>query len=119
MYATVLDVGASLGRVISDTVEMTQINRWIAAAELILRTRLGDLATYDADIVSYVIVEAVCRKARNPDGKRNERIDDYSYGLNEDAARGEIFITDQEWELLTAGRDTRFSGAFTITLGGG
>jgi len=114
-YALHTDVATSLGRPITDQAEIAQVNQWIKNAELLIRHRLGDPALLDVAAVQYVIVEAVARRVRNPEGKQNERIDDYSYGLNPNDARVELFITDQEWELLTPSVER---GAFTIRLAG-
>ena len=62
-------------------------------------------------------VNAVERKLKNSDGKQNERIDDYSYGLEANWAKGTVGITDDEWaELLPSGRSRR--RAFMIDLSG-
>lgn len=113
VYALVTDVAATLGRPITDANEVSQVNTWIAGVETIIKARLGGdrFEQLDPDVARFVISEAVARRVRNPDGKQNERIDDYSYGLSSDAARAELWLTDEEWALLTP---TGTSGAFTI-----
>lgn len=120
-FVNVKDVGDRLGRPITDLEEVAQVNAWINDAETLIRARVRDFdvrvseGCLDPDIVRLVVGNAVERKLRNPDGKQNERIDDYSYGLNADAARGAVFITDEEWALLQpSGGD----GAFSIVPGG-
>ena len=75
--------------------------------------QIGDGAL-SADVVTMVTTNAVVRKALNPTGKQNERIDDYSYGLTEDAARGDLFLTEAEWGLLMP---VSASGAFSVRPG--
>jgi hypothetical protein len=112
--ASVQDVATSLGRPITSTEEIAQVNQWLGNAELLIRARLGDVALLDAEAVAYVETEAVVRKVRNPDGKVSEDIDDYRYRYGENAASGAIFITDAEWALLAPGGG---SGAFSVTPG--
>lgn len=108
-YAVVSDVAEELGRPISSLTsdETAQINRWLRRAEAVIRGRLpglDDLVTagaLTAEVVADVEAAAVARKVLNPEGKVAERIDDYDYRLNENSRRGEVFITDEEWALLT------------------
>lgn len=100
MTANVSTVSQSLGRSLEPH-EVEQVNWWIKGAELRIRSRLGDLDYLDQETLTYVVTEAVARKVRNPDGKRNERIDDYSYGYDTDAAKVDIDLTDTEWAMLT------------------
>ena len=105
-YANVTDVAATLGRPITSSDEIAQVNAWIKGCELKIKARLGNLADLDLDILTYVIGEAVARRVRNPEGKQNERIDDYSYGLAQEAARAEIYLTDEEWAMLAPSGST-------------
>lgn len=120
-YALVSDVSTRLGRPISDANEVAQVTAWLEDVETLIRARIPDLdgrvadGTPTAPTVVMVEANAVVRKVRNPDGKQNERIDDYSYGLNADAARGDLFLTDDEWALLEPGSG---NGAWTIRPGG-
>jgi hypothetical protein len=110
--ATVSDVATSLGRPVSTSAEVEQIQLWLDDAEMQVRLRLGDVSALDQQALRYVEREAVVLKVKNPDGKKSEGIDDYNYGRYDDAARGQVYITDEWWELLapkTAG------GAFTIS----
>ena len=79
--ATYTDVGVALGRPITDPLEQAQVTWWIESAELQIRTRLGDLALLNQDVLKYVVVEAVAAKAQNPEGAASESIDDYTYRL--------------------------------------
>lgn len=115
--ATVNDVATRLGRSFAEGSETAQVEAWISDVEAMISARIPDInerlesGILSAHVVSAVIANSVIRKVKNPDGKQNERIDDYSYGLTSDAARGELFLTDDEWSLLLPGAVT---GAFTI-----
>lgn len=113
-YATVIDVATTLGRPITDPDEQNQITDWISKTERIIAARLGDLANLDRQILADVISEVVARRARNPDGKRNERIDDYSYTLDAAASAVELTLTADEWARLS--QDGSTSGAYMPVL---
>jgi len=108
-------VGIELGRTITDALEIQQITSWITRAENKIRTRLGDLTLLDQPVLVDVVVQAVARKVRNPDGKVSEGIDDYNYRLNEASRKGEVFITDEEWADLSPGLN--LTGAFSTSPG--
>ncbi len=116
-YAVLTDVATRLGRPITNPDEVAQVNAWLADIEALVLGRIPDLADRVSAgnpteaVVKMVEANAVIRKIKNPDGKQNERIDDYSYGLNTDAARGDLFLSDEEWALLLPGSG---EGAFTI-----
>ena len=109
-YANIIDVATTLGRPITDPDEQNQINNWISKTERIISARLGDLDRLDRQILADVISEVVARRARNPDGKRNERIDDYSYTLDAAASAVELTLTADEWARLS--QDGSTSGAY-------
>lgn len=113
-YATVIDVATTLGRPITDHDEQAQILNWISKTERIISARLGDLDALDRQILADVISEVVARRARNPDGKRNERIDDYSYTLDAAASAVELTLTADEWARLS--QDGSTSGAYMPVL---
>lgn len=120
-YANVTDVGTRLGRPITDADELAQINAWLSDVESLILARiptlLDDVTAGSPSEAVVVMVEAnaVVRKVRNPDGKVSEDIDDYRYRYGENAARGELFLTPEEWALLEPGSG---GGAFTIVPGG-
>lgn len=105
----ITDVETSLGRTISDPVEQAQVEWWITSAELQIRSRLGDLALLDQEILNFVVVEAVAAKAQNPEGAASETVDDYTYRLPAESRR--VTILDEWWNLLDP--DTG-SGAFSV-----
>ncbi|MGJ9505392.1 hypothetical protein ACX3T3_05495 [Actinotignum schaalii] len=111
MVATIVDVETRLGRGLVDG-EVGQVNAWLADVAALITSRHPDYTTRVArEIAVMVECNAVIRKLNNPEGKQNERIDDYSYGLSSDAARTDIFLTEDEWRLLAPRART---GAFTI-----
>ena len=82
----------------TDPDETAQVEWWIQSAELQIRSRLGDLAELDQDVLTYVIVEAVAAKAQNPEGAQSETIDDYTYRLPAESRR--VTILPEWWNLL-------------------
>lgn len=120
-FATISDVSTRLGRPITDPNEVAQVEAWLEDIEAIILNRLPDLpdrvaeGTPSAVVVAAVESNAVIRKIKNPDGKVSEGVDDYNYRLNENARKGELFLTDDEWDLLTPGTP---DGAWTIVPGG-
>jgi hypothetical protein len=61
-----------------------------------------------------VLVDAVLRVLRNPDGKVQESIDDYSYRRADAVADGSLYLTDDEWALLAGPGSAVASNSFTI-----
>lgn len=120
-YASVEDVSARLGRPITDPTEVAQVQAWLNDAGAVIRSRIPGLDGHvaagapTADTVLLVESNAVIRKIRNPEGYTSETIDDYTYRYNEQVRRGDIFLTDEEWALLTPGAS---GGAWTITPSG-
>ena len=115
MIATYSDVAVALGRPITDSDEIAQVEWWISAAELKIRNRLGDLAELDQENLLYVIVEAVAAKAHNPTGASSESIDDYTYRLPVETRA--VTITDEWWDML-APESVSSRAAYTVPLGG-
>ena len=103
VYATIEDVATTLGKDPKSltTVKQEQIEDWVAKTERIIKKRLGSLELLDKDDLRDVISEVVARRVRNPDGKQNERLDDYGYGLDKEVAKGRLYLTDDEWDQLT------------------
>lgn len=97
--ATVDDVAVAIGRPISDGVERAQVDYWLTSAELIIQSRLGDLALLDQDVLRFVETEAVAAKMQNPDGFASETIDDYTYRLPTETRR--VTILPEWWDMLS------------------
>lgn len=112
--ATYADVGVALRRSITDEQEQNQINWWLTGVEMLIRSRLGDVALLDQDAVKYVEVEAVAEKVRRH-GTRESSItvstDDGSVTRRYDSPVTAGDITDAWWDLLSP---STAGGAFTI-----
>lgn len=112
--ATYTDVGVALRRTISDSAEQAQIEHWLTGAEMAVRSRLGDPALLDQDVLKYVEAEAVAEKVRRA-GRDEESItvsvDDgsvtrrYATGMSVDDIAGDL------WSLLSPARS---SSSYTI-----
>jgi len=119
-FANITDVGVRLGRPITDAHEIAQVNAWLGDVEGLILARIPNLLELVAagfPLAANVIKiesDAVIRKIKNPDGKVSEGVDDYNYRLNENARKGEIFLTDDEWAQLMP---VSTSGAFSTRPG--
>lgn len=108
------DIVTELGRALTD-VEKHQADKWLAAAQAIIRKRLGDLERLDQDLLAYVVVQMVAERFRHPaDGATSVQVsvdDATSVRRFGDSAAGLLFRP--EWvDLLTPDED--LSQAFTI-----
>lgn len=63
------------------------------------------------DLAVAVVSAMVLRVLRNPEGKRQESLDDYSYTRDQALSAGVLYVTDAEVDLLSV----RTHGAFSIT----
>lgn len=114
-YALPNDVETRLGRSLTPE-QTTQVQAWLVDVEAEIREKIPNLDDLAADpdylqLLIRVECAAVLRVVRNPDGKMTERIDDYSWTRDAATASGRLFITDDEWGLLTPDSSTE---AFTI-----
>jgi hypothetical protein len=82
-----------------------------------LSTRV-DAAEIDLGLVRMVLCNAVLRVLKNPDGKSQEALEDYSYTMSDAAAAGALYLSDTELDLLrpTPTGSAGTSGAFSIHL---
>ena len=121
-HATLQNVIDSLGRPIVGA-EATQVGGWLDKIERIISRRLGALGALISDellsveLLVDVETEAVIRKVKNPDGKVSEGVDDYTYRLNENARKGDLFLTDEEWALISPDLPATLGGAYSVPLG--
>ena len=85
--------------------ERVFVTRRIDRAERLVRRRIADLdqqildGKLEEQTVADVIIEAVLRVVRNPEGYLQETDGNYSYILSQENS-GKLFITDEEWEEL-------------------
>ncbi|ASR84198.1 head-tail adaptor Ad1 [Rhodococcus phage PhailMary] len=104
-YATVEDVAVRFARELTEEESALVLAR-LTDAENRIRSRIPDL---DDQVVAGTILEAnvvqvcsdaVLRLVRNPDGFVQETDGNYTYMLSQDAARGNLTILRDEWEIL-------------------
>lgn len=70
--------------------------------DAVLEAKRDDPDTGDDYVldVRMVIANAVIRVLKNPDGKRQESIDDYSWTRDRVLSAGVLYLTDDEWRIL-------------------
>lgn len=110
--ATQADLADRLGRDLTD-VESRQAAAWLRSASAIIVRHFPAYATTRDDVSTSVCCEMVLRVLRNPDGKRSETVDDYSYTIDSTRSAGELYITENEMRDLAAGATSGV--AFSIT----
>lgn len=119
--ATVADI-ESRWRPLS-TQETTNAQTFLDDAWVMLKRRMAvtgvdieaEIAT-DADLsadVVRVLCAAVLRVLKNPDGKRQESIDDYSWTRDEAVSAGLLYLDDGDLDGLIPGAGTK-GRAFTV-----
>jgi hypothetical protein len=96
--ATYEDVAVAIGRPISDSIEQARVDYWLDAAELQIKTRLGDVTLLDQAALRFVETEAVAARVSNPSGYQSETIDDYTYRFGTETRQ--VVIRDEWWRLL-------------------
>lgn len=119
--ATIDDVAIRAGLDSVPDATRSQIRAWLDDVDVLICSRIPDYAErvttgrIPKRVAVMVECRAVIRKLANPEGKTSEQIDDYSMRFSEGFARGEVFLTDEEWGLLDPhlGKDT--GGAFGIS----
>lgn len=112
--ATYQEVAVALGRPISTEGEQAQVNWWLTGVEMLIRSRLGDIALLDQDTLKYVEVEAVAEKVRRHGTRESSisvAVDDGTVTRRYENQVGAEDITDGWWELLSPATTT---AAFTI-----
>ncbi|WP_020141137.1 hypothetical protein [Streptomyces sp. 351MFTsu5.1] len=110
--ATLTDLADRLGRDLTAT-EERQATAWLKDASALILDRFPQYATAPTDISLKVCCAMVLRKLDNPNGKRQESIDDYSYTIDSSRSRGEIYLSEEEADELRGVR----GGAFSIVQG--
>lgn len=77
-----------------------------------LQTKVDTDADFNAEVVR-VMATAVLRVMKNPDGKRQESIDDYSWTRDQAVSAGLLYFTDEELDDLNPGSGVK-GRAYTI-----
>jgi len=104
---TTSDLSDRLGRSLTTTEETTAAalltDAWsvLMARDPSIDARLG-ASSLDENLVRVVVAAMVLRVLRNPDGKRQEAIDDYSWTRDTTVAAGSLYVSDDELTLLAA-----------------
>lgn len=112
--ATHSDVGVALRRTISDEAEQAQIEHWLTGAEMAIRSRLGDLALLDQDVLKYVEAEAVAEKVRRSGREESSitvTLNDGSGVTRRYEGMGADDIATELWSLLSPAGS---SSAYTV-----
>ena len=87
---------------------------WDAYLLVGLVAEIGEDANLSRDVVR-VLSSAVIRVLKNPDGKRQESIDDYSWTRDNAVSAGVLYFTDAELNDLAPGAGGT-GGAFSVNL---
>lgn len=75
--------------------------------------------TLDEQLVIRVVCSMVLRVMRNPEGKRQEAIDDYSYTRDESTATGDLYLSDADRALLAPPTARRVRSVRLVAYGDG
>ena len=89
--------GGAIDAALQKTIDKAELR--IVAHVPDLQARLDD-ARLDPAVLASVVEDMVLRVARNPDGKRSESIDDYSWTLDSRVSAGMLYLSDEELGLL-------------------
>lgn len=117
--ATVADVEA-VWRPLSSA-EQGVAQAWLDRASALVRASVQNVDTRVAmddnyrQLAAGVVVDMALRVLKNPEGKRQESIDDYSWTRDNSVAAGNLYLADDELSLLLGVR--RRGGAFSIAPG--
>ncbi|MGK4583479.1 Gp19/Gp15/Gp42 family protein [Kitasatospora sp. HPMI-4] len=106
--ATTADLADRLGRDLTDA-ETRQATALLTDASAIIIDRFPQYATSPTAASTAVCAAMVLRVLRNPDGKRSEQIDDYSYTIDSARSAGELYLTEHEAATLRPVRTSAFS----------
>lgn len=106
--ATLTDLSDRLGRDLT-AVETRQATALLEDASGIILGRFPQYATTPTANATAVCAAMVLRVLRNPDGHRQEAIDDYSYTVDSSRSAGELYLTDHEAATLRPVRSASFS----------
>jgi hypothetical protein len=110
--ATPADLADRLGRDLT-VAEERQAPVLLNDATAVIVDRFPRYAVTPTPVSTKVCCAMVLRVLRNPNGLRQESIDDYSYTVDSSRSAGEIYLTEAEVDELRPPRTT----AFTIVHG--
>lgn len=110
--ATLIDLADRLGRDLTAT-EERRATAWLDDATALILKRFPQYSTTPTDISTKVCCAMVLRVLTNPDGKRQESLDDYSYTVDSSRSTGEVYLSEEEADELRP----QLKGAFSIVQG--
>ena len=106
--ATLEDLGNRLGRDLTAE-EQRRATAWLTDAEALILGRFPQFETAPTAVSKKVCCAMVLRVLTNPDGKRQESIDDYSYTIDSSRSRGEVYLSNDEIGELRGPKKAAFS----------
>ena len=86
--------------------------RMLKRAVVNVEADVADDTDYSDEVVR-VLASAVLRVLKNPEGKRQESVDDYSYTRDSTQSTGTLYFTGEELGALASTRRTR---AFSFSV---
>lgn len=116
-YGTTENVATRLGRTFTPK-QSAQCEYVLQQIELMIEEKLGPIEILESkgirlSAVASVCVEAAWRVMLNPGAKDNEKIDDYSYGLDDSVTSGGWYLSEAEWDRITPAVNNT-SGSFSV-----
>jgi hypothetical protein len=106
--ASQADVADRLGRDLTD-IEVRKAGALLSDATALILDRFPWYATAPTQTSKSVCCAMVMRVLQNPEGKRSETIDDYSYTIDSARSAGELYMTENEVDSLTPVSRAAFS----------
>lgn len=101
------DVAVRIGRLVGDLTapEAALVDALLADAETMIMVRIPNLYDRLAEValinmITMVEATAVARVMRNPDGVKQETIDDYTMVRDQALASGALYISSTEWAQI-------------------
>lgn len=88
------------------------LKRRMAAVDVDIEAVIAEDEDLSADVIR-VLCASVLRVLKNPDGKRRESIDDYSWERDEAVSAGLLYLDDDDLDALVPGTGSQ-GRAFTI-----
>jgi hypothetical protein len=106
--ATLADLEDRLGRDLTAE-EERRAAAWLADATALILNRFPQYESAPTAVSTKVCCAMVLRVLTNPDGKRQESIDDYSYTVDSSRSRGEVYLSEDEEDELRPSAKRAFS----------
>ncbi|MFJ9628090.1 Gp19/Gp15/Gp42 family protein [Streptomyces sp. NPDC101175] len=106
--ATLEDIGNRLGRDLTAE-EQRRATANLEDATALILDRFPQYEAAPTAVSKKVACAMVLRVLTNPDGKRQESIDDYSYTVDSSRSRGEVYLSDEEMDELRPPQKRAFS----------